>query len=216
MFCTAFRRETQHGNTRFCETCHRLGGLCRTYGNLTQLGSIGHRRYSHIADYKNTILTILFLFRNQQKTTADTGDTWRTLNNLQGRTQGIACRGECTADLSISTLCLDNHTTQIQRVLHQLTSLLDGHTLALADLSQFLGKFLTPFVVLRVDEGCLVDVGQSLLLRQCIYLLRVTNKNNVCHILSQHSIGCTKRTFLFCFREYYALLVCLCTRNDLT
>ena len=83
----------------------------------------------NVANNENAILTILFLLRDKKHTTADTGDARSTLDNLEGRTQGVASGREGTGNLSVSTFGLDNHTTQIERVLHQFASFLNGHPL---------------------------------------------------------------------------------------
>ena len=207
MLSRTLRREAQHGYTGILKTCHSLCHTSRADSNLSELISIGHRGYSHVGNHEHTILTILFLLRDEQQSTAHASNTWLTLNNLQGRTQGVTSCRECTTDLTVSTLGLDDHTAQVQRVLNQFTSLLNGHALRLADLCQFLCQFLALLVVLRINEGCLTDVGQSLLLGEGLNLCRITNQDDVCDIITKSLIGCTKGTLFFCFGEHDALLV---------
>ena len=122
-------REAQHSHTGISKACYRLSGLSGAHSNLRELGSIRHRGNGNVANNENAILTILFLLRDKKHTTTDTGDARSTLDNLEGRTQGVASGREGTGNLSVSTFGLDNHTTQIERVLHQFASFLNGHPL---------------------------------------------------------------------------------------
>ena len=216
MRSTSLGRETQHGHTGILKSGHRLGSLSRADGNLRELCGIGHRRYSHVAYHEHTILTILRLLGDEQHTTAHTSDAGGALDDLQGRTKGFTCGGKSAGNLSVGTFGLDNHTAKVERVLHQFAGLLDGHTLLLAEFSQFLGIFLTAVAVFGVDECGLVDVGQSAFLCQCMHFLGITDENQVCNVFSQYTVGCTKCTLLLSFGEHNALLVCFSTRNDLT
>ena len=92
MLGAALRREAQHSHAGLFEASHSLSHLGGTYGNLRKLGSIGHRSHSHVGHHKHTVLTILFLLRDEQQTTADAGNTRLALDDLQGRTQRVACR----------------------------------------------------------------------------------------------------------------------------
>ena len=138
------------------------------------------------------------------------------LDNLQGRTQGLARCGEGSGNLSVGTFGLDNHATQVERVLHQFAGLLDGHALLLAQFGQLLGIFLTAVAILGIDKRGLVDVGQAAFLGKCMHFVGITDKNKVCNVFCQHAVGCTECALFLSFREHNALLVSLSTRNDLT
>ena len=184
MLGRALCREAQHGHARLLETSHSLRHLSRADCNLRELISIWHGGHSHIGHYEYTILTILLLLGNQQQTTTHAGDARLTLDNLQCWTQGVASGGKSSGNLTVSTLSLDNHTTQVQGILNQFAGLLDGHTLILANLCQFLCQFLTLLIVLRVDESGLANVGESLLLGQSLYLCGITNQNDVGKVIA--------------------------------
>ena len=215
MFCRTLSRETEHCNARFFETSHRLRCLCRTNGNLCQLVSIGHRSYGNVANNQDTVLAILWSLSEHKHSSADTCDSWLSLDDLEGRAQCVACRRECTAYLSISVASLYYHTSEIERVLHQLASLLNGHTLLLAKFSEQLSILFALLAVLWVYECCLVNVLQSETVSQSMYFLRISNQNKVSNVFSQHTVGCCQCTLLLCLWEHDALLVTLSTRDDL-
>ena len=215
MLSRALGREAQHGNAWLCKTSHTLGCLCCTYGNLCQLGSIGHGGHSHIAHHQDTILTILRFLSDEQHGTAHTADARSALDNLQCRTERIACGAQRTGDLSVSFLSLDNHTTEIERILHQLTSFLDGHALALAQFSEQGSILFTLGVVLRIDDGGLVDMCQPPLGCQLMNLLRVTYQDKMSYIVGEHHVGCSQRPFFGSFWKHDALLVTLSALDDL-
>ena len=216
MRSTSLCGEAQHGNTGIFEPSHTLSSLCSTNGNLRELCGIRHRCNSHVANHKYTILAKLGLLGNKQHATAHTRDARSALDNLKCRTQGLTCSREGSGNLSVGTFGLDNHATEVERVLHQFAGLLDSHTLLLAQLGQLLGIFLTAVAILGVDECSLVDVGQATFLGKCMHFVRITDENQVCNVLSQHTVGCTKCALLFSFGEHDALLISLSTRNDLT
>ena len=204
---TTLGREAQHGNARLLESCYALSCLSGADGNLRQLVGIGHRGNGNVTDNKNTVLTILFLLRDEQKTTRYTGDARSTLDNLKCGTQRVTSGGEGTRDLTVGTFGLDDHATQIERVLHQLTSLLNRHALLLAKLGEQLGIFFTLRIVLRVDDGSLVNAVQSPFSSQSFDLLRITDQDDVGDVFCQYAVGSTKCTLLSSFWEYNALLV---------
>ena len=212
---TSLRREAQHSHTRIVEASHRLGGLCCADGNLSKLVGIGHRCHSDITDHNHAVLTILRLLCDEQHRAADAGDTGGTLDNLQGGTQGFTRCRESTRYLSIGTFGLDDHATQVERILHQLAGFLDGHALLLAQFSQQLGIFLATRIVQRVDDGCLVDVLQSILLGISLDALGVTNENDVGQIVGQYSVGSAQGALFFGLRKHDTLLVGFRTCHDL-
>ena len=57
-------------------------------------------------------------------------------------------------------------------------------------------------------------MSQPFLLSQCMYLLRVTNQNQVCNVISQHTVGGSQGALLGCLRKHDALLVALSALND--
>ena len=215
MLGRALRREAQHGHARILEACHRLGGLSRADGNLCQLVGIGHGRHSHVAYDHHAVLAILRLLRDEQHGTAHAGDARGALDDLQRRTQRVARGRERTRNLTVGTLGLDDHATQVERVLHQFAGLLDGHALLLAQLSQQLGILLAAGVVQRVDDGGLVDVGESILLGIGLDALRITNEDDVGQFVGQHAVGGAQGALLFGLGQHDALLVSLCTCHDL-
>ena len=117
--------------------------------------------------------------------------------------------------MSVGTLGLDNHTTQVEWVLHQFTGFLNGHTLLLAQLGQQLGILLALLAVQRVNQCSLVNVCQPALLSQCMHLVRITNQDEVGNVLCQHTVGGSQCALLLSFGEHNALLVTFGTRNNL-
>ena len=204
---TALRGETEHCHARVFEASYRLGCLCGADGNLCQLVGIWHGRHGHVAHDDNTILAILRLFGDEQHGTADAGNARSALDDLQSWAQCVTRCRESTRYLSVGTFSLDNHATQVEWVLHQLASLLDGHALLLAQLGQQFCIFLATGVVQRVDDGSLVDVLKSILLGIGLDALGVTNEDDVGHVFSQYAVGSAQSALFFCLRKHDALLV---------
>ena len=160
-----------------------------------------------VANDDNTVLAILRLFGDEQHGTADAGNARSALDDLQSWAQCVTRCREGTRDLSVGTFSLDNHAAQVEWVLHQLTSLLDGHALLLAQLGQQFGILLAAGVVQRVDDGSLVDVLKSILLGIGLDALGVTNEDDVGHVFSQYAVGSAQSALFFCLRKHDALLV---------
>jgi hypothetical protein len=96
MLGTSLGREAQHSYARLCETGYRLGCLSRAYCYLRELCSIRHRSNSYVAYDENTILTILLLLGDEEQTATYASDTRSALDDLQCRTQSVACGREST------------------------------------------------------------------------------------------------------------------------
>ena len=136
------------------------------------------------------------------------------LDNLESGTKSVARCAESARDLSVGTFSLDDHTSEVERVLHQLASLLDGHALLLAKFCEQFGILLCLGVVQRVDDSGLVDVVEVPLLCEALQLVGVADKNKVGEVVGQYTVGSSKCALLCCFREHDALFVALCARND--
>ena len=208
-------REAQHCHTRLGYACNRLCCACCAHSDLCQLVSIGHRCNGNVAHHDHAVLTILLLVGDEQHGTAHACDAGSTLDNLQCRAQGVARCAEGTADLSVGTFGLDDHASQVERVLNELAGLLNGHALLLAQLSQQGSILLTLRIVQRVDDGSLVEVCEPPLCSQFLYFLRITDEDDVCDVVSQYSVGGLKSALLCCFGEHDALLVALGACNNL-
>ena len=70
-------------------------------------------------------------------------------------------------------------------------------------------------VVLRVDDGSLVNVLKPPLCSELMDIGGVSNEDQIGDVVSQYSVGCFKGTLLFCLGEHDALLVGFRTCNDL-
>ena len=210
----ALGAEAEHGDTRVLEACHAAGGLRRAYGNLCQLVGIGHGGHSHVAHDEHAVLAVLRTVGDEQHGAADTGDTRRALDNLQGGAQGVARGAECSADLSVGAFGLDNHASEIQRVSDELTGLLDGHSLALAEFAEELCQLLGAFEVLGVDECGLINVRQAVLLGQCVHFVWVSNEDDVGQFVGQCPVCSDERTLLGGLGQHDALAVGLRACDD--
>ena len=185
-------------------------------GNLSKLVCCRVRSYSNVTHYYNAILTILLLVCDEQHSTTYASDTWSALDNLKSWTESIASSAQCTRNLTVSALSLDNHTTEVEVVLsYEFTSLLYGHALLLAKFSELLSILLSLRVVLWINDSSLVDVVKTPLSCEILNIGRVTDEDDVCEIISQNFIGCFQCTLLFCFREHDALLVSFSASYDL-
>ncbi len=200
---------------RIAESCHALRSLACGVGDLCQLVSRRIRSYGYVAHYNDAVFAILLLVCEDEHGTAHAGNTRGALDNLQCRAQSVASGRQCTGNLSVSPLGLDNHTSQIERILHQFTSLLDGHALALAQFGEQSGILLALWIVERVDECGLVNMRETPLGSQIHYLLWVSDKDEVSEIVGKNLVGSTKCTLLGGFREHDALPVTLGTHANL-
>ena len=142
MACAALCGEAEHCHTWLLKTCNALRCLCSANGNLCKLACVRHWSNGNVAHYDDAILAILRLVGDEQHGSADTADARGTFNDLQGRTQGVASGAQRSADLSVGTFGLDNHTSEVERILHQLAGFLDGHSFLLAKLCEQFGILL--------------------------------------------------------------------------
>ena len=117
-------------------------------------------------------------------------------------------------NLSVCVAGLDDHASQIERVLHELAGLLYCHALLLAELSEQCCILFALGVVLRVDECSLVDILQSPLLCQSVNLVWVSDEDKVCDVVSQNLVGGSQCALLCCFGEHDALLVAFSAFDD--
>ena len=214
MLGRALGGEAQHGYAGIVEASNALGGLRGADGNLRELVGIGHGRHGHVAHHEDAVLAVFGLVGDEEHRATDAGDARRALDDLQGRTQGLTRSRERTGDLSVGTLGLDDHTTQIERVLHEGASLLDGHALALTQFAEQLSQLLAALVVLGIDERSLVDVFEVVLLSQCVYLLGVTDEDDVGQFVGQSLVSRDERALLFGLGEHDALRVGLRACDD--
>ena len=127
---------------------------------------------------------------------------------MKSWTESIASSAQCTRNLTVSALSLDNHTTEVEVVLsYEFTSLLYGHALLLAKFGELLCILLSLRIVFRINNSSLVDVIKTPLCCKVLNVGRVTDEDDVCNVISQNFIGCFQCTLLFCFREHDALLI---------
>ena len=70
-------------------------------------------------------------------------------------------------------------------------------------------------MILGVDDGGLVQMGESPLGCKSLDLFRVTDNNQVGYLIGKKAVGGFQCTLLGSFGEYDALLVTLGTRNNL-
>ena len=206
MFGTSLGREAQHSHTRLSEASHTLGRLCRADCYLCQLTGIWHWCNGHIAYHEHTVFAIVLLLRYEKHGSADARNAWGTLDNLQCRTQCLARCRERTADLSVGIACLYDHAAKVERVLHKLAGLLDGHSFPLAQLSKQLCILLALGIVVGIDDCSLVKMGQSPLFSQAGNLFRIAYKDDVGHLVGQNPVGSPQCTLLGSFGEHDALL----------
>ena len=95
-----------------------------------------------------------------------------------------------------------------------MASLLDGHTLLLAQFGKQSCILLGFRIVLRVDNCCLVDVVEIPLLGESLEFLRVADEDKIGNVVGQYAVGCSKCTLLGSLGEHDALFVALGARND--
>ena len=214
MFGRTLSRKAEHGHTRIYAG-HGLGGAGGTNSNLGQLVGIGHGGNGHVAHYKHTVVAALGSVGEEQHGTAHASNARSCLDNLQGRTQHIACSVACTGQLAISIAALDNHATEVERVEHLFTCFFNGHALLLAQFGKEFGVFFLLGTGGRVDDSGLVNVAQAPLLGQLMDFVHIAKNDEVCHAVGQYLVGGFKCTFFRSFRKYNALLVCFGTRNKL-
>ena len=211
----AFGREAQHGHAWVGESGHAAGCLCCADGNLGQLVGVGHGRHGHVAHHEHAVLTILRLLGYQQHGAADAGDAGLALDDLQGRAQRVGGGAQRPADLPVGAFGLDDHASQVERVLHQLACLLDSHAFLLAQFGQQGCILLASGVVVGVDDGGLAYVAEAPFPGQRVNLVGVADEDEVCHFVGQHHVGCLQCALLGCFGEHDALLVALSALDDL-
>ena len=130
------------------------------------------------------------------------------------RAQSVAGGAQRTRDLTVGTLGLDNHAAEVERVLHEFASLLDSHTLLLAKFGEELCVLLCLRVVQRVYDSSLVDVVKIPLCGESLQLVGVADEDEVSQLVSEDAVGSLQCALLCCFREHNALLVALCTSNN--
>ena len=206
--------EAEHGNARVVEASNALSGLSRADGNLRELVGIGHGRHGHITYDENAILAVLRTVGDEEHSAADAGNTRGALDDLECGAQRLTRGGESTGDLSVGTFGLDDHATEVERVLYEFAGLFDGHALALAEFAEELCEFLGALVVLGVDERSLADVGEAVLLGQGVYFGRVADEDDVGQAVCQSFVGRDKRALFLGLGEHYALRIGLRTCDD--
>ena len=180
--------------------------LCRADCYLCKLTGIGHWCNGHIAYHEHTVFAIALLLRYEKHGSADARNAWGTLDNLQCRTQSLARCRERTADLSVGIAGLYDHAAKVERVLHKLAGLFDGHSLPLAQLSKQLCILLALGIVVGIDDCSLANMGQSPLFSQAGNLFRIAYKDDVGHLVGQNPVGSPQCTLLGSFGEHDALL----------
>ena len=207
-------REAKHSNTWVLDASNRTGCLCCTNSNLCKLVGCRNRCYGNVAHNDDAVVAILVLVCKHKHSTANTCHARSTLDNLQSRTQSVACCAQCARDLTIGALCLDNHTAKIERILNKLASLLDSHALLLAKLGKKLCILLGFGVVERIDDSSLVDVVEIPLCGKLLKFVGVADEDEFGNTVGQYAVGCSKCALLSSFGEHNALFVALSARND--
>ena len=162
MLCRTLGGEGKHSHPRLCKSSHTLCSLSRTYGNLSQLGSIRHWGHSDVTHNQNTLFAILRSLGNQQHSSTDTGDSRSTFDNLECRAKSVSGGGKRSADLSVGIPALDDETSVIERiVVNKFLRSLESKPLLLPELIEQLHIFLSLVVGGRVDYSRLPNVLKS-------------------------------------------------------
>src|SRR3712207_9560417 len=79
--------------------------------------------------------------------------------------------------------------SQVERILHKLTRLLEGHAFLLAQFGQQDGVLLALGIVLRINNRCLIDMGKAPLLGETLDFFGTTNKNKICKVVGQYTVS---------------------------
>ena len=162
----------------------------RSDRDASQLLSVRVRHDGTIGKHEEALLTILRCLRKHQERARNTLHARSRLDDLQCRTQDVARRILRASDLTIRVARLNHQASQEQGILNQDSRLLRSHALFLAQLEQQVRISRLLLMILRIHNGCLLDMSQTETLSQAINLSRVSNQNNVGYAIGQKTIGC--------------------------
>ena len=138
---------------------------------------------------------------DEQHRATHAGDARCAFDDLQSGSQCVARGAECAADLAVSLATLDDETAEIKRIFHQFACLLNSHAFFLAQLGQQLGIFLATWIIFRIDERGLADVGELPFGGLTVDDFGIADEYDVGQFVGDGAVGGPQGALFFCFGQ---------------